>query len=154
MICTSKTKSLTPFYTSLLVRPLQLYDLFDWMILHNNQYIKPRGILKKKYTRPHIWSRFFENQVQYLTKFSVMWVKRRQRACFLSPRSSKITVMKGKERIKRKSEEKERRRWKKKQWLYSFFIIATLEIVFGWEKLFDAKGPLGDNNIQNLARYT
>ena len=113
MICTSKTKSLTPFYTSLLVRPLQLYDLFDWMILHNNQYIKPRGILKKKYTRPHIWSRFFENQVQYLTKISVVWVKRRQKACFLSPRSSKIIVTKRKERRKRKSEEKERRRWKK-----------------------------------------
>ena len=31
------------------------------------------------------------------------------------------------------------------------FIIATLEIVFGWKKLFDAKGPLGDN--KNPATY-
>ena len=34
------------------------------------------------------------------------------------------------------------------------FIIATLAIVFGSERLFDAKGSLGDNNIQNPARYT
>ena len=40
-------ESYPPFYTSLVVRPLQLYDLFDWMISYNNQYIKPRGILKK-----------------------------------------------------------------------------------------------------------
>ena len=32
------------------------------------------------------------------------------------------------------------------------FIIATLEIVFGRKKLFDAKGPLGDNVIKNPAR--
>ena len=33
------------------------------------------------------------------------------------------------------------------------FIIATLEIAFGWKKLFDAKGPFGDNVIKNPARY-
>ena len=33
------------------------------------------------------------------------------------------------------------------------FIIATLEIVFGWKKLLDAKGPFGDNVIKNPARY-
>ena len=48
-----------------------------------------------------------------LTKFAVIWVKRRQKAGFLSPRSSKITVTKEKERRKRKGEEKERRRRKK-----------------------------------------
>ena len=41
-----------------------------------------------------------------LTKFAVIWVKRRQKAHFLSPRSSKITVAKEKERKERKSEEK------------------------------------------------
>ena len=34
------------------------------------------------------------------------------------------------------------------------FIIATLERVFGQKKLFDAKGPFGDNIIKNPARYT
>ena len=53
-----------------------------------------------------------------LTKFAVIWVKKRQKAGFLSPRSSKIIVTKEKERRKRKSEEKERRRRKKKQWLH------------------------------------
>ena len=33
------------------------------------------------------------------------------------------------------------------------FIIATLEIVFGWKKLFDAKDPFGDNFIKNPATY-
>ena len=32
-------------------------------------------------------------------------------------------------------------------------IIATLEIVFGRKKLFDAKGPFVDNVIKNPARY-
>ena len=45
-----------------------------------------------------------------LTKYAVIIVKRRQNAGFLSPRSSKITVMNEKERSKRKiSKEKERR---------------------------------------------
>ena len=33
------------------------------------------------------------------------------------------------------------------------FIIPTLEIVFGRKKLFDTKGPFGDNVIKNPARY-
>ena len=48
------------------------------------------------------------------TKFAIICVKKRQKAGFLRPRSSKITVTKEKERRKRKSEEKERRRRKKK----------------------------------------
>ena len=48
-----------------------------------------------------------------LTKFSVIWVERRQKAGFLSPRSSKIMATKAKERRRRKSERKERRRRKK-----------------------------------------
>ena len=48
-----------------------------------------------------------------LTKFAVIWVRKRQKVHFLRPRSSKIIVTKEKERRKRKSEEKERRRRKK-----------------------------------------
>ena len=45
--------------------------------------------------------------------------ERREKAGFLSPKSSKITVTKEKERRKRKSEEKERRRRENKQRLHS-----------------------------------
>ena len=48
-----------------------------------------------------------------LTKFAVIWVKRCQKAGFLSLRSSKITVKKEKERRKRKSEENKRRKREK-----------------------------------------
>ena len=44
-----------------------------------------------------------------LTKFAVIWVKRRQKAGFLTPRTSKITVTKEKERRKIKSEEKRKK---------------------------------------------
>ena len=44
-----------------------------------------------------------------LMKFAVIWVKRCEKAGFLSPRSSKIIVTKGNEWRKRKSEEKKRR---------------------------------------------
>ena len=57
-----------------------------------------------------------------VTKFAVIWVKRHQKARFLSMRSSKITATKKKERRKRKNKEKERRRRKKKQWLHSWFL--------------------------------
>jgi len=81
-------------------------------------------------------------------------VKRRQKAGFLSPRSSKIIVTKERERRKRKSEEKERRRRKKKAMApLLVFIIATLEIVLGQKKLLDAKGPFGYNVSKNPARY-
>ena len=78
-----------------------------------------------------------------LTKFSVVWVKKRQKASILSPRSSKIIVTKKKERRKRKSEEKERRRRKKKAMVALLvFIIVT----------FSEKGPFADNVIKNAAR--
>ena len=81
-------------------------------------------------------------------------MKRRQKAGFLSPRSSKITVTKEKERRKRKSEEKERRGRKKKAMVALLvFIIATLEIVLAEKKLLDAKGPFGENVFKNPARY-
>ena len=73
-----------------------------------------------------ISSQFFETN---LTKFAVIWVKKRQKACFISPRSSKIIVTKEKEKRKRKSEEKQRRRRKKKTMVSLLvFLIATLKI--------------------------
>ena len=33
------------------------------------------------------------------------------------------------------------------------FIMATLKIVFGRKKLFDANGPFGGNLFKNPARY-
>ena len=48
-----------------------------------------------------------------LTRFSVIRVKKHQKASFVNPRSSKIIVTKEKEERKRKSEEKERRRREK-----------------------------------------
>ena len=50
-----------------------------------------------------------------LTKFAVIWVKKRQKAGFLSPRSSKIIVTKEKASRKRKSEEKKKKKKKQKQ---------------------------------------
>ena len=79
-----------------------------------------------------------------LRKFAVMWVKRRQKAGFLSPRSSKITG-KGKGE---KEGARRRKRWEEKKGngcILSFSVIATLEIVFGRKKLLDAKGPFRDN---------
>ena len=87
------------------------------------------------------------------TKFAVIWVKRRQKARFLNPRSFKITVTKEKERRKRKSEEKEGGEEKKAMVTLLVIIIATLEIVFGRKKLLDAKGPFGDDVFKNPARY-
>ena len=82
-------------------------------------------------------------------------MKRRQKAGFLSPRSSKIIVTKEEERRKRKrkSDDEERRRRKKAMVALLVFRIATSEIVFGRKKLLDAKGPFGDNVIKNPARH-
>ena len=56
-----------------------------------------------------------------LKKFAVICVKKRQKARFLSPRSSKIMVTKEKEKKRRKTknEKKIGRRKKKEQWLHS-----------------------------------
>ena len=62
-------------------------------------------------------------------------MKRRQKAGFLSLKSSKITVTKKKERTRRKSEEK----GKKAMVALLVFIIATLEIGFGRKNWLDAK---------------
>ena len=71
-----------------------------------------------------------------LTKFAVIWAKRRQKAGLSAreaPKSQQRRKRKGgKERRKGKSEEKERRRRKKQAMVALLvFIIATLEIVFG-----------------------
>ena len=55
---------------------------------------------------------FFEN---HPSKFVVIWLKRRQKAVFVTSRSSKIIVTNVKERTKRKSEEKERRRRRRRK---------------------------------------
>ena len=81
-------------------------------------------------------------------------MKRRQKTGFLSPRSSKITLAKEKERRERKREEKEWRRRKKAVVALLVFIIVTLKIIFGRKILLDAKGPFGNNVIKNLVRYT
>ena len=72
-------------------------------------------------SRAHFSHNLVRNSCIYLTDFlkpnlsksAVIWVKRRQKAGFLRAKNSKITVTKGKERRKRKSEEKERTTRKK-----------------------------------------
>ena len=94
-----------------------------------------------------------------LTKFAVIWVKRRQKAGFVSPRSSKIhTVTKEKERRKGKSEEEERRRREKSN---SRCTLGFYNGYFGesfWPKkntvTLNTKGPaFGSNVFKNPARY-
>ena len=89
-----------------------------------------------------------------LTKFAVIWVKRHQKACFLSLRSSKITVKKEKERRKRKSEEKKRKKREKHN--YGLCTLSFCNSYFSdtfWpKKLLDAKGPFCNNVIKNPAR--
>ena len=89
------------------------------------------------------FNRFFENQPNEICG---------QKAGFLRPRSSKITVTKEKERRKRKREERERRRRAKSMAALVVFIIATLEIIFGRETQLDETGPFGDNVFKNPAR--
>ena len=60
---------------------------------------------------------------------------------------------KGKEKKKGRGEGKEEGKKSYGPVALLVFIIATFEIVFGRKKLFDAKGPLGDNVIKNPARY-
>ena len=74
---------------------------------------------------------------------------------FLKPEKLQKHSNEGKEKEKKK-ERRERKQEKKKKsncYTLSQFVIAPLEIVFGRKKLFDAKGPFGDNVIKNPARY-
>ena len=67
----------------------------------------------------------------------------------MSPRSSKITLTKEKERrrIKERGEEK------KAMVALLVFIMATLTIVFGRKKLLDPNDPFGGNLFKSPARY-
>ena len=66
----------------------------------------------------------------------------------MSPRSSKITLTKEKERrrIKERGEEK------KAMVALLVFIMATLTIVFGRKKLLDPNDPFGGNLFKSPAR--
>ena len=52
-----------------------------------------------------------------------------------------------------KGKKKERGEEKKAMVALLVLIIATLDIAFDRKKMFDAKGPFGDNFIKNPARY-
>ena len=81
-------------------------------------------------------------------------MNRGQNAGFLSPRSSKITVTKEKERKKKESARRRKEGEEKKAMVVLLvFIIATLEIVFGRNKLLDARGPFRENK-ENPAKST
>ena len=85
-----------------------------------------------------------------VTKFAVIWLRRHQKARFLSMRSSKITATKKKERRKRKNKEKERRRRKKSNgctlgfcnsyfgdtqnwsWENTLYPILSIKILYTW----------------------
>ena len=56
---------------------------------------------------------------------------------------------KGKEKKKEQGEGKEEKKKSNGKIALSVFVVATLEE----NKLFDAKGPFGDNVIKNLARF-
>ena len=82
-----------------------------------------------------------------LTKFAVIWVKRRQKAGFMCSRSSKTTVTnrrnwKGKEKKKKLGERAEEKK-KAMIALFAFIIVTSL----------DAKGPFSNNVVENPVRY-
>ena len=85
----------------------------DWLrtkeLRFRGPYLKSRQM--RWYTYIHTSSWFLKTNV---TKFAVICVKKRQKARFLRPRSSKFTVTKEKEEQGEGKEEK-----KKKQWLHS-----------------------------------
>ena len=80
--------------------------------------------------------------------------QRRQKACFLSPRTgSKITVTKEKERRKSRSEEKERKRTGKKA-IVALLVFITATLVFGQKNCPTQKVHLAiDKAFKNLARH-
>ena len=96
-----------------------------------------------------MFSQFFENQPN---KICSHLSEKASKGRFLKPEKlqNHSKKGKGKEKKKERGEEKEEKR--KTKWLHSFFIIATLAIVFGQKKLLDAKGPFCNNAIKNLAR--
>ena len=95
-----------------------------------------------------------QNQADFLkinlTKFAVIWVKRCQKAGFLSPRSSTIIVTKE----KGKSEGMERRRREKSNGCTISFYNSYFGDRFWPKKLLDAKRSIWRYIFKNPARYT
>ena len=78
-----------------------------------------------------------------LTKFVVIWVKRRQRLGFSSPRSSKVTVTKEKERREEKAKRRKGGEEKSNACTPSFY-NSYLGDFWPKKKPFHANGPFGD----------
>ena len=78
-----------------------------------------------------------------LTKFVVIWVKRRQRLVFSSPRSSKVTVTKQKERREKKAKRRKGGEEKSNACAPSFY-NSYLGDFWPKKKPFHANGPFGD----------
>ena len=76
-------------------------------------------------------------------------MKKRQKAGFLSPKSSKIIVTKENEKKERARIIKERRRRKKNNGC----TLSFQNSYFGATLLLDAKGLFGNKVIKNLARF-
>ena len=76
-------------------------------------------------------------------------MKRRQKAGFLRPGELQNHINEGKEKEKKK----ERGEEKKAMVALLVFIMATLTIVFGREKLLDPNDPSGGNLFKSPARY-
>ena len=89
-----------------------------------------------------LWKHLADFMKTNLTEFAVIWVKRHQKASFLGPISSKITLTKEKERRKRKSEDKERRRKQKKT------MVALLVSRNGY--FWGSFWPFGGNVFKNI----
>ena len=88
-----------------------------------------------------------------LTKFAAIFVKRRQKAGFVKPDKLQNQSNEGKRKEKKTERGEEKDLEKGNGCTLSFYI--TLEILFGPnKKLFDGKGPFGDNVVKNPARYT
>ena len=95
-------------------------------------------------------SRFFENQPNEICSHLS---EKASKGRFLKPEKlqNHSNEEKGEEKKKERGEGKEK---KKKKAIVALlvYIVATLERVFGRKKLFDTKGPFGDNVIKNPAR--
>ena len=88
-----------------------------------------------------------------LTKFGVIFVKRRQKEGFVKPDKlqNHSNEGKGKEKKKERGEEKDLEKGNG----CTLSLYISLEILFGPnKKLLDGKGPFGDNVVKNPARYT
>ena len=85
-----------------------------------------------------------------LTKLAVIWEKKSQKADLFAPQKLKNHTDEGKGKEKKNE-------WggneKKATVALIVFMMATLEIVFGWKILFDRRGPFGSNVFKNPATH-